>query len=355
MVFPRFDLVLILVSGMLLNLDDQRSVILDCGEGTLATMKRVLPPKEFKQVLHNLGLIYISHLHADHHLGLVGLLKEYITLQESLPLDSRKPVFIIAPFRLIASIYEYSQLEDLKLDEYLVPFHATDLIPEYLRNINNQNPRLADPGLLNGLYHALSLKSIETCYVTHCQAAYGIAITDKSGFKVVYSGDTRPCPELVEIGKDASLLIHEATFADTELDAALDKMHSTTSEAIDIGRRMNAKNVLLTHFSQRHVRVPEFVLRWEKMPAAERAKFENVGIAFDRMRVRVGDLWKVTRMYPLLEKMYFKDEMESRRVKSALKRKAREMEGGEEGSRKKVEIVSFVDTASEPVREQQVG
>jgi ribonuclease Z len=340
---------------MLLNLDDQRSVLFDCGEGTLATMKRVLPPQEFSQVLRNLGLIYISHLHADHHLGLVGLLKEYINLQESLPPESRKPVFIIAPFRLIASIYEYSQLEDLKLDEYLIPFHATDLIPEYLRNVNNQNPRLADPGLLNGLYHALSLKSIETCYVAHCQAAYGIAITDQSGFKVVYSGDTRPCPELIEIGKDATLLIHEATFGDRELDAALDKMHSTTSEAIDIGRRMNAKNVFLTHFSQRHVRVPEFVLRWDKMATAERAKFENVAIAFDRMRVRVGDLWKVTRMYPLFEKMYYKAEMESRRAKNALKRKAREMEGGEEGSRKREETAPFMATASEPLSEQQVG
>lgn len=340
---------------MLLNLDDERSVLFDCGEGTLATMKRVFPPKEFAQVLHNLGLIYISHLHADHHLGLVGLLKEYINLQESLPPDSRKPVFIIAPFRLIASIYEYSQLEDLKLDEYLIPFHATDLIPEYLRSVNNQNPRLADPGLLTGLYNTLSLESIETCYVTHCQAAYGIAITDKSGFKVVYSGDTRPCPELIEIGRDATLLIHEATFGDQELDAALEKMHSTTSEAIDIGRRMNAKNVFLTHFSQRHVRVPDFVLRWEKTPAAEKAKFENVAIAFDRMRVRVGDLWKVTRMYPLFEKMYFKAEMESQRMKNALKRKAREMEGGEEGSREREGIAPVVETASEPLREQQVG
>lgn len=57
---------------------------------------------------------------------------------------------------------------------------------------------------------------------------------------------------------------------------AVIKMHSTTSQAIDIGKRMNAKHILLTHFSQRYAKLPRFNDNFG----------ENVGIAFDNMQVR---------------------------------------------------------------------
>lgn len=56
---------------------------------------------------------------------------------------------------------------------------------------------------------------------------------------------------------------------------AIIKMHSTTSQAIDIGKRMNAKHILLTHFSQRYAKLPRFNDNFA----------ENVGIAFDNMQV----------------------------------------------------------------------
>lgn len=52
-----------------------------------------------------------------------------------------------------------------------------------------------------------------------------------------YSGDTRPCDKLVKEGQDATLLIHEATLEDASLDKAIAKRHSTTGEAIDVGKR----------------------------------------------------------------------------------------------------------------------
>lgn len=68
--------------------------------------------------------------------------------------------------------------------------------------------------------------------VIHCPNAYGFVISFRGLWKIVYSGDTRPCERLIEAGRGAQLLIHEATFEDTMPQDALDKNHSTTGEAI---------------------------------------------------------------------------------------------------------------------------
>lgn len=74
---------------------------------------------------------------------------------------------------------------------------------------------------------------------------------------------------------NSDLLIHEATMEDELLNEAIIKMHSTTSQAIEIGRKMEAKHILLTHFSQRYAKLPRFNDNFS----------ENVGIAFDNMQV----------------------------------------------------------------------
>lgn len=74
---------------------------------------------------------------------------------------------------------------------------------------------------------------------------------------------------------NSDLLIHEATMEDELSQEAVIKMHSTTSQAIDIGHRMQAKYILLTHFSQRYAKLPRFNDNFT----------ENVGIAFDNMTV----------------------------------------------------------------------
>lgn len=74
---------------------------------------------------------------------------------------------------------------------------------------------------------------------------------------------------------NSDLLIHEATMEDELKNEAIVKMHSTTSQAIEIGQRMNAKFTLLTHFSQRYAKLPRFNDNFT----------ENIGIAFDNMMV----------------------------------------------------------------------
>ncbi|KAI9050107.1 hypothetical protein LZ554_006250 [Drepanopeziza brunnea f. sp. 'monogermtubi'] len=95
--------------------------------------------------------------------------------------------------------------------------------------------------------------------------------------------------------RDATLLIHEATFDDILLNDAIAKKHSTTSEALDIGRKMNARRILLTHFSQ----------RYQKIPVMDKEGKDQVAIvAFDYMRCKIEDFAKLDAFKDALVKLY---------------------------------------------------
>jgi hypothetical protein len=81
-------------------------------------------------------------------------------------------------------------------------------------------------------------------------------MTFPTGFKFSYSGDCRPSKTFAEIGKGSTVLLHEATFDDEMHRDADAKKHSTTSEAIGVGLAMEARRILLTHFSQRYQKIP---------------------------------------------------------------------------------------------------
>lgn len=65
------------VSATLLRVPGCGSYLLDCGENTLGQLKRVYGDESVKDVLRDLKLIWISHLHADHHLGTVSVIKAW--------------------------------------------------------------------------------------------------------------------------------------------------------------------------------------------------------------------------------------------------------------------------------------
>lgn len=162
----------------------------------------------------------------------------------------------------------------------------------------------------------MGLSSLRTCYVIHCANAFGIALTINNAtdepFKLTYSGDCRPCDTLIELGMNSTLLIHEATMEDELFEDALAKNHSTVSQAIEQGRRMHAKYILLTHFSQRYAKIPRI----------EQHLVENVGIAFDNMEVVASDLCELNVLYPTMKVMFAEhwDEMETKSMKRAHKK-----------------------------------
>jgi ribonuclease Z len=140
------------------------------------------------------------------------------------------------------------------------------------------------------------LSSIIACPVNHCKGALAVVLTFPNSFKVAYSGDCLPSNEFARIGEGATLLIHEATLDDELAGDALAKKHSTTSGALRIGKLMGARRILLTHFSQ----------RYQKIPVMENKSGEDqvAIVAFDYMRVKVGDFAKVEHFKPALLKLY---------------------------------------------------
>ena len=142
---------------------------------------------------------------------------------------------------------------------------------------------------------SLGLRSFHNAPVLHCYQSYAVAMEVNAGYKIVYSGDTRPCPTLVGIGRGTTVLIHESTFEDEKLEEAQKKFHSTIGEALTSGATMGAYRVILTHFSQRYPNLP-------KLP--EREEMKRAVLAFDYMSFSLKDLEWLPALTPILEEHF---------------------------------------------------
>ncbi|XP_057654659.1 ribonuclease Z, mitochondrial isoform X1 [Diorhabda carinulata] len=302
-------------SGILLSLNEDQNILLDCGEGTYGQIIRFFGPEAALKVLANIDAIYISHLHADHHIGLIGVLQGRKQAIEELKLE-KDPCFLFAPKQIMAWLYFYDKyFENIRSEFELIANGDLDL----------NNPLYKEQ---SRILRRLNLQDIKTCLVRHCPNAFGVSVTSKNGVKLTYSGDTMPSENLVKLGEDSDILIHEATMEDELAQEAIIKMHSTTSQAIEIGNRMNAKNIILTHFSQRYAKLPRF-----------NDKFgDNVGIAFDNMKVSLSDLSLLPELIPALKLMFAEhcEELETKAVKRQM-RIEREKQTNDSLKRKEIE------------------
>lgn len=278
-------------SAIVLHIDENRSILLDCGEGTFGQLVRFYGPKKVNSFLRTLKAIYISHLHADHHIGLIGVIQARREAFHEAGAASEHPappapLYLLAPGQIITWLTWYDhQFEKIKSEFTLIPNQS--LLHDHAHNSEVTSAVLA----------AMGVQHIRTCHVAHCPNAFGVAVALDDGHKVTYSGDTLPCDELVRIGENSTLLIHEATMEDELADEARIKMHSTTTQAIDIGRQMKARYTVLTHFSQRYARLP-------RLNAHILNDNNSVGIAFDNMQITMSDLDLLPHMYAPLQLMF---------------------------------------------------
>ncbi|XP_072794500.1 zinc phosphodiesterase ELAC protein 2 [Vicugna pacos] len=290
------------VSSTLVNISPDTSLLLDCGEGTFGQLCRHYG-EDVDRVLGALAAVFVSHLHADHHTGLLNILLQRERALTSLGKPLR-PLLVVAPTQLKAWLQQYhNQCQEV--------LHHVSVIPAKClqKGAEVSNPEVER--LISSLLGACDLAEFQTCLVRHCKHAFGCALVHSSGWKVVYSGDTMPCEALVQMGKDATLLIHEATLEDGLEEEAAEKTHSTTSQAISVGMRMKAEFIMLNHFSQRYAKVPVFSPDFN----------EKVGIAFDHMKVSLGDFPTVPKLMAPLKALFAGDieEMEGRREKRELR------------------------------------
>ncbi|KAA8898999.1 hypothetical protein TRICI_006423 [Trichomonascus ciferrii] len=241
------------------------SVVLDCGEGTLGNLSRLYGPEGLSDLLQHITTVYISHLHADHHLGTVSLLREWL-----LHNPSPRTIELIGPWLYHEFIQEWTQLEPW-VDWNRVKFVDTE---QYMVGIGFRGR----PGGKIGHQTARPLKA---CKAFHCEYAYSVNM--KIGdIYVAFSGDTRPNDFFAtRVGKNCDVLIHEATHDDELLEEAKLKKHSTIGEALQIGNQMNAKNIVLTHFSQRYPKAPEL---------QSQDHSSHVAVGFDGMHLTLSQI-----------------------------------------------------------------
>ncbi|KAJ8106784.1 hypothetical protein OPT61_g9312 [Boeremia exigua] len=267
------------VSATLVRVPGVGNYLFDVGENTLGQLQRVFPPEELTQILKELRVIWISHLHADHHLGTASVIKAWYRIRHNSVPNSSLPsaakaasevqhfgLSVISHEGMLQWLREYSSIEDFGYSRIL-PLEISPVMAGVggsVLSINGKSTQ-SDLRIVKQDYNTLfGFADIQCVRVSHCHGAMAVSITFPQSspgcnilpLKISYSGDCRPSIPFSGIGKNTTVLIHEATFDDELQGDARAKKHSTTSEALGIGARMNAKAVVLTHFSQRYQKIP---------------------------------------------------------------------------------------------------
>ncbi|THH32553.1 hypothetical protein EUX98_g1639 [Antrodiella citrinella] len=298
------------VSSTLVQIPGHGNILLDCGEGTWGQLARAFGSDDMSagawQVLRDLKCIFLSHIHGDHHIGLAKVL----AMRKQLNPPPKEPLYVVGIRSLHLYLHELSDLEDLGLNDPI-----TGVVLLLSDSLNFRGPNIARYGrwqlkdeedwmdnersvaLNKDLCALLGLSAFTTVDVDHRTRCYGLVLDHNEKWRLVFSGDTKPTQNLVQAGKNATVLIHEATMGDDQEELAAQKAHSTVGQAISIGTDMKASNIMLTHFSARYPKMPPAIVNKSDSKT-------NVVLAFDHARVRFGDMMKLRTYLPALEAFY---------------------------------------------------
>lgn len=240
-------------------------ILVDCGEGTQRQLLR-----------SGVGLVdvddvLITHCHADHILGLPGMLKTFALRAREAPLrlygpaglpelmGVLKPVIGRLTYRV--ELQALAPGEAVERDGYRIHAFATDHhVPSVgYALVEEERPGRFDieaarelgvpEGPLFGqLQHGVAI-TLATGETVRPDAVVG---ESRPGRTVVFSGDTRPCKTLFQACVGADVLVHEATFLEEEADRAAETGHTTALQAARLAREAGVRMLALTHISTRH-------------------------------------------------------------------------------------------------------
>ncbi|KAJ3185591.1 Zinc phosphodiesterase ELAC protein 2 [Geranomyces variabilis] len=277
------------------------NLLLDAGEGTLGQLFRHYGPEALRKEVANLKLVFVSHLHADHHLGIIRMLSFWNEVRDK----EAKPLVMIAPARYRIFLKEYSDVEDFGFNHILfidceeVRWKKDETLTT-VDGVSSTADNGTDNERLAVLKESMQLESVAAVLVDHCPWAYALVLQTRAGCKLVFSGDCRPSENLIEAGKGATIVIHEGTLCDSMKDEADRKRHCTIGQAIQVAEKMQARNLLLTHFSQRYPKMPPLPAALTDLESTRSSSSTlQVGIAYDLMRVPLSDFWRL----PILLRM----------------------------------------------------
>jgi ribonuclease Z len=235
-------------------------LLFDCGEGTQ------------RQLIRSVGLVdmdsvFITHFHADHWLGLPGMLKSFALRERQAPLTIYGPrglKELMGAMRIVygrlpypMELVELEPAETVARDGYLIAAipvrHRSDSSFGYVL-VEEPRPGHLDARLAEelGVRPGPDFGRLQRGETVEGVTPEKVMGPPREGRKVVISGDTTPCEPVAIAAHQADLLVHEATFAEEEAERARETSHSTARQAAELASRAEVRLLALTHFSSRY-------------------------------------------------------------------------------------------------------
>jgi ribonuclease Z len=282
------------VSALALQREGE-TLLFDCGEGTQRQMMRY-------GVSFALSEIFFTHFHADHFLGMIGLVRTLGLQGRAEPLRlygprGAKQVLNNALLLGVERVPFGVEIQEVKpgvvIGErvgYAITAFATDHGAGSIGYALVEAERYGkfDPA------KARALEIPEGPLWGKLQRGEAVELADgrkltaesvvgprRPGRKVVITGDTAPCASVVDAAAGADLLVHEATFGEEEKDRAKETLHSTAREAAQVAKAAQVRRLVLTHLSAR------YSISAEDLVKEAREVFADVAAAKDGLVVDV--------------------------------------------------------------------
>ena len=268
-------------------------LMFDCGEGTQRQMMRY-------GTGFTVNDVFFTHMHADHFLGIIGLLRTMGLQGRTEPIRLWGPVGAreilheavhLGVERVPFSI-EINELETdavLRRDGYDIVAYRTQhgirslgfALIEHERLGRFDVARARELGIPEGpLYGKLHRGEVIEFNGRTIDPSEVVG-PPRPGRRIVYTGDSRPCKRTIEIAHQADLLIHDATFGEEEAERAAQTGHATAREAAEVARKAQALRLVLTHISSRYAE--------DVRPLEREARhiFKETVVAYDGMDIDV--------------------------------------------------------------------
>jgi ribonuclease Z len=235
-------------------------ILFDCGEGTQRQLVRSVG-------LTDVDSVFITHFHADHWLGLPGMLKSFALRERDQPLRVYGPrglkelmgamriVYGRMPYEL--SFIELQPAETVERDGYAITAipvrHRGDACFGYAL-VEQPRPGHLDARLAEelGVMPGPDFGRLQRGETINGVAPEQVMGSMREGRKIVLSGDTAPSEALAIAAHQADLLVHEATFAEEESERARQTAHSTARQAAQLASDAQVRLLALTHLSNRY-------------------------------------------------------------------------------------------------------